>query len=243
MSQDEEGQAILTRLHSGEEVEAALTQWLRARQTELPPQLSTYVSGGQVGKLITIGQARVVNIYPDRQWLFCQEYLNRQNLLKDVKTEIVGQLGKSIYKGVLLNPDKESQPEQVTQRSSWKVKVDYHIPLPAGTNIIEVFDRQEVAGRLLILGAPGAGKTTTLLELAKKLVTRAENNEGEPIPVLFNLSSWDGDQTIVNWLVAQLNSRYGVNIGLGHKLVENCQLLPLLDCLDELESKRQKRCV
>jgi len=187
-----------------------------------------------------------VNIYPDRPRLSRQECRNRQKLLEGVKREIVGRLGKSIYKGVPLNPDKESQPEQVNQPWSGEVKVNYQstIPLPTGTKNIEVFDRPEVAGRLLILGKPGAGKTTTLLQLAEVLVTRAENDETKPIPALFNLSSWKSeDLTIVNWLVEQLNSKYGVDIDVGHKLVEKRQLVPLLDCLDELELEPQKRCV
>lgn len=39
-------------------------------------------------------------------------------------------------------------------------------------------------------------KTTTLLELARELIVRAEDNAGagEPMPVLFNLSSWKDDK-------------------------------------------------
>jgi hypothetical protein len=40
-------------------------------------------------------------------------------------------------------------------------------PLPPGTSISRVFD--SVQGELLILGAPGAGKTTMLLELTSDL--------------------------------------------------------------------------
>ena len=39
--------------------------------------------------------------------------------------------------------------------------------------ILGVFCRADVQGRLLILGAPGGGKTTTLLTLAKKLLVEA----------------------------------------------------------------------
>jgi predicted NACHT family NTPase len=48
-----------------------------------------------------------------------------------------------------------------------------------------VFD--DMGGELLILGAPGSGKTTTLLELAGELLARAEAEDGQPIPVVFNL--------------------------------------------------------
>jgi predicted NACHT family NTPase len=51
-----------------------------------------------------------------------------------------------------------------------------------------VFDR--LGGGLLILGAPGSGKTTALLELARHLLDKAEADEHQPIPVVFNLVSW-----------------------------------------------------
>ena len=63
------------------------------------------------------------------------------------------------------------------------------LTLPAGTTIVQVYDRAE--GELLILGEPGAGKTTLLLELARVLLERAEQNERLPMPIIFNLSSWD----------------------------------------------------
>jgi hypothetical protein len=94
------------------------------------------------------------------------------------------------------------------------------------------------------LGAPGAGKTTALLELARELVNRAKNNASEPIPVWLKLSSWKDDkQTIAEWLVAQLKSHYGVSKDIGEKWLKERQLLPLLDGLDELESISQEKCV
>lgn len=59
---------------------------------------------------------------------------------------------------------------------------------PYRQRILDVFD--EVGGALLILGAPGTGKTTLLLELARDLLDRAEHDPTHPIPVVFPLSSW-----------------------------------------------------
>ena len=118
------------------------------------------------------------------------------------------------------------------------------VNLPPKTKIIEVFDRAAVAGKLLILGAPGAGKTTTVLELARELVTRANTNASEPIPVWLKLSSWKDDkQTISEWLVAQLQSQHSLSKDIGEKWLKERQLLPLLDGLDELEPIRQEKCV
>ena len=96
----------------------------------------------------------------------------------------------------------------------------------------------------MILGAPGAGKTTIQLELAQELVKRAEEQPDYPVPVLFNLSSWKDDhQSLTDWLVAELKSKYGVSTKLSQEWVNNHQLLPLLDGLDELELQRQELCV
>jgi predicted NACHT family NTPase len=50
--------------------------------------------------------------------------------------------------------------------------------MPAGTPIIQVFDN--LGSALLILGAPGTGKTTLLLELAQELLERAEQDQSPP---------------------------------------------------------------
>src|SRR5689334_20103301 len=82
-------------------------------------------------------------------------------------------------------------------------------PLPHGTRIITVFDT--LRGAVLILGAPGAGKTTTLLELARDLLDRAERDDTHPMPVVFNLSSWAVKRSLLaEWLVDELNERYDV---------------------------------
>ncbi len=45
-------------------------------------------------------------------------------------------------------------------------------------------------GRVLLLGAPGSGKTTTLLHLAKQLIEQAKTDPDAPIPLLVNLSQF-----------------------------------------------------
>ncbi|MDZ8188420.1 MAG: NACHT domain-containing protein [Nostoc sp. ChiSLP02] len=97
---------------------------------------------------------------------------------------------------------------------------------------------------MLILGNPGAGKTTTTLDLAKALISRAEKKADYPIPVLFNLSNWKNDRQLIHdWLVAELKSKYGVRKDISSKWLDNAKLLPMLDGLDELESARQEPCV
>lgn len=171
---------------------------------------------------------------------------NERILLAAVKEEVTARLKQSLHNAVLINLGKEFQPQQV--KRPWDVEIKIGLkpaePLPDTTTILQVFNSEEIAGKLLILGAPGAGKTATQLELAQALVNRAEEQFDYPVPVLFNLSSWKDDrQSLSEWLVAELKSKYGVSKKLGQEWVNNHQLLPLLDGLDELESQHQELCV
>ncbi|MBD2511346.1 NACHT domain-containing protein [Nostoc muscorum FACHB-395] len=171
---------------------------------------------------------------------------NQRILLAAVKEEVTARLRQSLHNAVLINLGKESQPQQVKRPWDAEIKIGLKPaePLPDTTTILQVFDSQEIAGKLLILGAPGSGKTTTQLELAQALVSRAEEQSDYPVPVLFSLSSWKDDrQPLTDWLVAELKSKYGVPIKLGKEWLDNQQLLPLLDGLDELEPQRQELCV
>ncbi|WP_414573117.1 NACHT domain-containing protein [Nostoc sp. CCY 9925] len=171
---------------------------------------------------------------------------NERILLAAVKEELTARLRQSLHNAVLINLGKESQPQQVKRPWDAEIKIGQKPSetLPDTTTILEVFDSQEVAGKLLILGAPGSGKTTTQLELAQALVNRAEEQFDYPVPVLFNLSSWKVNrQSITDWLVAELKSKYGASKKLGQEWLKNRQLLPLLDDLDELEPQRQELCI
>ena len=76
--------------------------------------------------------------------------------------------------------------------------------------MIEAFGREDIGGKLLILGAPGAGKTTMLLSLAEQLVVGALQNPQTTIPIVFELSTWKDDgQSIRDWLVEQLYESFG----------------------------------
>ncbi|MBD2415304.1 hypothetical protein FACHB389_17675 [Nostoc calcicola FACHB-389] len=172
--------------------------------------------------------------------------VNQRMLLGEVKQEVVSRLKQSLHSTLLINLGKELQPEQVNRPWDLEIKIGSKSPepLPQTTKIIDVFDKEEIAGRLLILGTPGSGKTTTLLELAQALIERAEVQADYPIPVLFNLSSWkDDNQSIAEWLVAELQSKYTVSSIFSKNLLKERQILPMLDGLDELQSIRQELCV
>ncbi len=174
-----------------------------------------------------------------------QRTRDEQILLMAVKDEVDSRLYQSLHNAVFLNLEKEAQPDQV--KCSWdreiKVGSKALTTLSDDTTIAQIFDAPDIKGKLLILGQPGAGKTTMLLDLAKFLVEKAEADSNYPLPVLFNLSSWqDERQLIRDWLVAELKSKYGVSTKLGQRWVLERMLLPLLDGLDEVAPERQEMC-
>jgi serine/threonine protein kinase len=170
---------------------------------------------------------------------------NRQILLRKVRSFwIEGVLQHSLHGAALLTLGLQAQPDAVA--NPWHLVLQQpeatpH-PLPAGTRITQVYDAAD--GELLILGAPGAGKTTLLLELARDLLVRAEMDTMHPMPVVFNLSSWAIKQwPLLDWLVEELTGKYQVPTKLAQALVSADQILPLLDGLDEVETRARTACI
>lgn len=117
-------------------------------------------------------------------------------------------------------------------------------PLPPATSIEQVYD--ESGQDLLILGEPGAGKSTLLLQLAQRLVERAQQDKEQPLPVVLSLSTWDVKRlSLQSWIIEQLSRTYSGKIGrhLIQYWIQNEELLPLLDGLDELEMADRPACI
>lgn len=102
---------------------------------------------------------------------------------------------------------------------------------------------QEAERSLLILGAPGAGKTTLLLQLASAMLERARHDRSQPVPVVFHLVTWvEAEGNIAEWIVDELNKRYGVPPILGRQVFDT-EIVPLFDGLDELPAEKQHACI
>lgn len=171
---------------------------------------------------------------------------NRQRLLAKVRTFwIQGVLEQSLPETARITLGLETLPEAFAQ--PWElllqqVKQTPRRMLCPETSIVEVF--HELGGELLILGAPGAGKTMLLLAIAQSLLPLAEQDPWWPMPVVFNLSSWSIRQgSIATWLVDELNERYAVPRRIGQTWVEEDHVLPLLDGLDEVQQEHRAACV
>jgi len=172
-----------------------------------------------------------------------QDYRNRQILLNRVDHYWVkGCLEQSLYHHIQL--DLGLQKRQDAVDLPWGTLAEPCRTLPQGTRIIEQFDSLGVGRRLLILGHPGAGKTTALLELAKDLIDRTKEDITLPIPVVFQLSTWkDPKQSLKEWLAAELFSKYEFPETISRTWIEAQQLLLLFDGLDEVRADRQADCI
>jgi DNA polymerase III delta prime subunit len=166
-------------------------------------------------------------------------------LLQDVKKEVQERQEQALRGSGWLNLEMERQDYRVLPPWSAAILQQSQpaVPLDAGSQIIDIFEHPDVDRKLLILGEPGAGKTTITLELARILLERAVAEESEPVPVLLNLSSWTGShRSIFEWLVSELKTKYGVRQDLAQRWLEKTQLLLLLDGLDEVAPQHQKNC-
>ena len=171
---------------------------------------------------------------------------DRQNLLillnKVKQFWIEGVLEQSVYHEALIQLGKETSPEMVQHPWDRILQLPDTIShsLPPDKNILEVFD--EIGRALLILGEPGSGKTITMLELARELIKIAENDPMQPIPVVFNLSTWN-KLPIFDWLLGELTIKYHIPRRFGYPWLENNRLLLLLDGLDEVNPNHRASCV
>jgi GTPase SAR1 family protein len=170
---------------------------------------------------------------------------NRQAMLQLVRNFWVkGVLEQSLHGAAMIELGLEERAEAVER--PWDMVLQTpdqpNRPLPPGTKIVDVFDEMNRA--LLVLGEPGAGKTTMLLELARDTIARAEEDPMRPIPVVFNLSSWaEKRQPIAEWLVDELSTKYDIPNRIARSWVENDDLSLLLDGLDEVVLEHREDCV
>ncbi|MEL6491430.1 MAG: NACHT domain-containing protein [Cyanobacteria bacterium J06621_3] len=191
----------------------------------------------------------------------------RDNLLQRMKTDVARRLYDSLHNLVTVDIEQEEQRHQVGRQKTSLVKAEERQPTLL-ENLIQrslkvlknsavepvsvektysIFHRDDIGGRLLILGEPGAGKTTELLTVAQRLVKEAIEDHDKPIPLIFELYSWPPNTPILSWLGQQMHIFYGVSKVLAEPLtqlwIEQNQLLLLLDGLDELGMSNQVACM
>lgn len=108
--------------------------------------------------------------------------------------------------------------------------------------ITGTFDR---CGRLLlVLGEPGAGKTISLLEIARDLNQRFAADPAQPVAVVFNLSGWATRRLgMADWLLQELAAKYFIPREVARGWFDCARLVVLLDGLDEVREPDRDDCV
>ncbi|GAA1922716.1 hypothetical protein GCM10009716_34000 [Streptomyces sodiiphilus] len=103
--------------------------------------------------------------------------------------------------------------------------------------------RSVPAGRLVILGEPGSGKSVLAAMLTLGLL--AERGPGAPVPVLLTLSSWDPvSESLGDWIQRTLGTAYyGGRTEIPRLLLRSQRLLPILDGLDEMPEASRRSAV
>jgi hypothetical protein len=160
------------------------------------------------------------------------------------RSAMLRRVRKKWIKGVL-EPSFGNAPELNIQFKSWPSHQKGHnsqFDSPLGMSIGSVF--LEAEGGLVILGGVGSGKTTALLKLTCDLIDQAEADDEQPMPVVFNLSSWAARRLpLIEWLVDEIRKGYDVPKLTAMQWVIGDEVLPLLDGLDEVADACRVDCV
>ncbi len=204
------------------------------------PLITQQAQGSYIAQATHGGTATVQVVLPPAP---VQEQ-NRVRFLKRLRYRYDEQWEQSLEGAGLLTLGLVSKPDAVLHHTGllFLSPQQPERPLPPGTSIAQVYE--QAGQELLILGEPGAGKSTLLLDLARRLVERAEQDAAQALPVIIPLSTWAvKQQPLTDWLSEQLTQLYDVPRRLSHSWVQTDQLLLLLDGFDEVPQEARVACI
>ena len=107
------------------------------------------------------------------------------------------------------------------------------------------FRDDDVRRQLVIVGEPGSGKSAALYRLRQFLLARAERSPTRRVPVIYELSRWPrpgpvegGPALVTKWLAreTELLTEAAIPSALALRLLDEGQIIPLFDGLDEIEA-------
>lgn len=151
------------------------------------------------------------------------------------QTWIAGLLEKSTCTAELMELGLYSVPASGRSRCG-------SVSLESSESIYEFFEQTNRS--MLILGQPGSGKTTFMLRLVERLLSKATGKPLTAVPVVLSLTSWRGScQRIEDWMTDELRRFYEVPAASSKRLLQQKRLHMFLDGLDELSQERRVACV
>lgn len=192
-------------------------------------------------------QGGPIHIYETLDPVEVRQQRQLRNLLRKMRTHwIENYLKKSLHNRSLISLEKlpmETMVSSEWQRHSRRAHLASQ-STQIDNSIYAIFKAENRT--LLILGEPGSGKTTVLLELAEALIECAEADKdlAEPVPVILNLASWSKENlSLEKWVVNTLKVQYQIPEDETNLWLAEHRLLLLLDGLDEVKADRQNKCV
>ena len=201
--------------------------WQQGRSTEVP------IAGLESGRRMRLIQSQAKEVNDRLEGALARSAMIPLDL-KDASSNVGQPPLKDLQAAPIVAP--RGIFDRAKKFLSFGREVD--IALPPQTKIIEVLRRKDVSGRLLILGHPGAGKTTTLLELAQELLVEAQGVDFKRVPYVFEMSRWEEGLDFVEYLALELKREHNLDLAIGRGMAMSGELLPLLDGLDELRDPR-----
>ncbi|QFZ22896.1 NACHT domain-containing protein [Saccharothrix syringae] len=126
---------------------------------------------------------------------------------------------------------------QTGDRAAWAASADEL----AGGDVLAAW-RKVPTGRLVVLGAPGTGKTVLLARFVVDLLDPTTRVKGSPVPVLVSIAAWNpAEKGLADWMVERLAVDHpaldrGTATGtpLLRQLMGRELVFPVLDGLDEI---------
>jgi Pentapeptide repeats (8 copies)/NACHT domain len=160
--------------------------------------------------------------------------------------EQMGEIGVDKNRYRRLSLSFMNKPDAVGKKSSVTYDPD--------TSLLEVFygsegAHDERARALLVLGKAGAGKSTLLLEFAREYIKQADRKPGDLqcIPLILPLAHWGREPlsllSLEEWICVQCEDSYGFSTQKCRQFLQNGQILPLLDGLDEVAESKRMACI
>jgi hypothetical protein len=204
------------------------------------------LSGDFRGAEITIG-SRVTHVTQLPQSLLDydspQHRRNQENVTANVRTAYIdGVLRESMPERAQLELALDSPPGKLQRTIALVEGREPRRPVESANDVEGIF--KSSGQRLLILGAPGSGKTITLIELCEPLLIRAEADPLQPVPVILNLSTWAQKQPpLGEWIVEEMWRQYGLARQVTPVWLAADHLILLLDGLDEVAPDARDACV
>lgn len=136
------------------------------------------------------------------------------------RTQLLGARNRTIDVDFAFRPAPAHSTQHARARGQLTEVVDYY--------------RDLQPQRLVITGAPGAGKTVLALELLLGLLENPD--PGQPVPVRIPATIWDTSHPLSDWLAQHLVTAYQQDLRTAQALVNAGLILPVIDGLDEVDA-------